>query len=160
MSGVIDRRLIGCVGLESQVVYASTRLAWGKLSGSNRGTAERLSQHGRSRADGARNARESTRKTRGSEAHLSAQHQEAGQEPRFQAPDVDARRKSDRPGTQARRAGTGSLPESRADSPVTWRITDRATFEALRRSGRRARCGPVSVVYLNDAGTAHESAMP
>ncbi len=35
---------------------------------------------------------------------------------------------------------------------MTWRITDRATFEALRRSGRRARCGPVSVVYLNDDG--------
>jgi ribonuclease P protein component len=35
---------------------------------------------------------------------------------------------------------------------VTWRITDRATFEALRRSGRRARSGPVSVVYLNDDG--------
>jgi len=35
---------------------------------------------------------------------------------------------------------------------VTWRITDRATFEALRRAGRRARCGPVSVVYLDDDG--------
>ena len=35
---------------------------------------------------------------------------------------------------------------------MTWRITDRATFEALRRSGRRARCGPVSVVYLHDDG--------
>ncbi|MGO9341420.1 MAG: ribonuclease P protein component [Acidimicrobiales bacterium] len=35
---------------------------------------------------------------------------------------------------------------------MTWRITDRATFEALRRSGRRARCGPVSVVYLDDDG--------
>jgi ribonuclease P protein component len=35
---------------------------------------------------------------------------------------------------------------------VTWRITDRATFESLRRSGRRARCGPVSVVYLRGQG--------
>jgi ribonuclease P protein component len=33
---------------------------------------------------------------------------------------------------------------------VTWRITDRATFEALRRTGKRARCGPVSVVFLDD----------
>jgi ribonuclease P protein component len=30
---------------------------------------------------------------------------------------------------------------------VVWRIRDRATFEALRRSGRRARRGPVSVTY-------------
>jgi ribonuclease P protein component len=35
---------------------------------------------------------------------------------------------------------------------VTWRITDRATFEVLRRSGKRARCGPVSVVYVEDGG--------
>lgn len=31
--------------------------------------------------------------------------------------------------------------------PVTWRIRDRATFEALRRSGARARRGPVTVSY-------------
>jgi ribonuclease P protein component len=31
--------------------------------------------------------------------------------------------------------------------PVTWRIRDRATFEALRRSGARARRGPVTVTY-------------
>jgi ribonuclease P protein component len=30
---------------------------------------------------------------------------------------------------------------------VVWRIQDRATFEALRRSERRARRGPVSVTY-------------
>ena len=35
---------------------------------------------------------------------------------------------------------------------MTWRITDRATFEALRRSGKRARSGPVSVVFLDDGG--------
>lgn len=33
---------------------------------------------------------------------------------------------------------------------MTWRITDRATFVALRRTGKRARCGPVSVVFLDD----------
>lgn len=37
--------------------------------------------------------------------------------------------------------------------PVTWRIRDRATFEALRRSGVRARRGPVTVTYAQ-AGTA------
>jgi ribonuclease P protein component len=30
---------------------------------------------------------------------------------------------------------------------VVWRIQDRATFEALRRSSRRARRGPVTVTY-------------
>ena len=30
---------------------------------------------------------------------------------------------------------------------MVWRIRDRATFEALRRSGRRARRGPVTVTY-------------
>jgi ribonuclease P protein component len=30
---------------------------------------------------------------------------------------------------------------------VVWRIQDSATFEALRRSERRARRGPVSVTY-------------
>jgi ribonuclease P protein component len=30
---------------------------------------------------------------------------------------------------------------------VVWRIQDRATFEALRRSGRRTRRGPVVVTY-------------
>jgi ribonuclease P protein component len=35
---------------------------------------------------------------------------------------------------------------------VIGRVRDRATFEALRREGRRARRGPVTVVYL-PAGT-------
>lgn len=30
---------------------------------------------------------------------------------------------------------------------MVWRIGDRATFEALRRSGARARRGPVTVTY-------------
>ena len=30
---------------------------------------------------------------------------------------------------------------------MAWRIRDRATFEALRRSGTRARRGPVTVTY-------------
>ena len=35
---------------------------------------------------------------------------------------------------------------------MTWRITDRATFEELRKSGRRSRYGPVSVVFMPDGG--------
>lgn len=36
---------------------------------------------------------------------------------------------------------------------MPWRIRDRATFEALRRSEARARCGPVTVTYA-PVGTA------
>ncbi|HAM01006.1 MAG TPA: ribonuclease P protein component, partial [Acidimicrobiaceae bacterium] len=39
--------------------------------------------------------------------------------------------------------------------PVTWRIRDRATFEALRRSGARARRGSVTVTY-SSVGAAPE----
>ena len=35
-----------------------------------------------------------------------------------------------------------------------WRVTDRATFEALRRHGHRARSGPVSVTWLAPDPTA------
>ena len=35
---------------------------------------------------------------------------------------------------------------------MTWRVTDRATFEALRHDGKRARSGSVSVVFLDDGG--------
>ena len=31
---------------------------------------------------------------------------------------------------------------------MLWRIRDRATFEALRRAGTRARRGPVTVTYV------------
>jgi ribonuclease P protein component len=30
---------------------------------------------------------------------------------------------------------------------VVWRIRDRATFDALRRTGQRARRGPITVTY-------------
>jgi ribonuclease P protein component len=33
---------------------------------------------------------------------------------------------------------------------VVWRVSDRATFEALRRRSRRARCGPVSVAFTRE----------
>jgi len=38
---------------------------------------------------------------------------------------------------------------------VVWRIRDRATFDALRRSGRRARRGPITVTY-SPVGAAPE----
>jgi hypothetical protein len=79
-----------------------TRLAWVTLSGFDRARPGRLSlvaDLGCRRPE----TRGTTRKTRGSEAYLPAQHQEAGEESRFQAPDVDARRKSDHSVTQTQR---------------------------------------------------------
>lgn len=41
--------------------------------------------------------------------------------------------------------------EAAPTRPQLWRITDRAAFQALRRHGRRARRGPLSVTYLAPA---------
>lgn len=35
---------------------------------------------------------------------------------------------------------------------MTWRITDRETFETLRRDGVRARSGPISVTFVASGG--------
>lgn len=35
-----------------------------------------------------------------------------------------------------------------APRPQLWRVTDRATFQALRRRGRRVRRGPLTVTFL------------
>jgi ribonuclease P protein component len=75
-----------------------------------------------------------------SEAHLSAQHAQTRQASRVPAPDVDARRTRDPAGA----APQGPPP------PVglIWRVRDRATFVALRRSGCRVSRGPVTVTWL------------
>jgi len=39
-------------------------------------------------------------------------------------------------------------PPVAAPRPQLWRITDRRTFLALRRQGRRARRGPLAVTWL------------
>ena len=39
-------------------------------------------------------------------------------------------------------------------TPPVWRVRDRTTFAALRRSGRRVRRGPVTVTWLPAAGGA------
>ena len=36
--------------------------------------------------------------------------------------------------------------------PELWRITDRRTYQALRRQGRRARRGPLTVTWLPPTG--------
>ena len=74
------------------------------------------------------------------EAHVPAEQSKAGQEPRVQAPDVHPGGPGD-PG--------GSPPQgSRSAVGLIWRIRDRDTFLALRRSRYRARRGPVTVTWV------------
>lgn len=78
------------------------------------------------------------------EAHISAQQASAVDTSRLPAPHEDARRPGDR---------SSAAPEG----PLTalgliGRVSDRATFDALRREGRRARRGPVTVVHLSGSG--------
>lgn len=80
------------------------------------------------------------------EATVPAEYTQAGQESRFPAPDVDARRTLDR----ERAPAPGPAPPDR----LTWRIRDRTTFAALRASPRRGRRGPITVTWVPDgAGT-------
>jgi ribonuclease P protein component len=39
-------------------------------------------------------------------------------------------------------------PPVTSPRPPLWRVTDRRTFQALRRDGRRARRGPLTVTWL------------
>jgi ribonuclease P protein component len=41
-----------------------------------------------------------------------------------------------------------TAPSVAAARPQLWRVTDRASFQALRRNGRRVRTGPLTVTYL------------
>ena len=78
------------------------------------------------------------------EAHVSTQQPEASQAARLSAADADPRRSGHRSGT---------APEGpRPTVGLIGRISDRATFEALRRDGRRARRDPVTVLFLPEAG--------
>ena len=43
-------------------------------------------------------------------------------------------------------------PPVASSRPEVWRITDRRTFQALRREGRRARRGPLTVTWLAPDG--------
>ena len=83
------------------------------------------------------------------EAHVPTQQPEASQAARLSAAHADPRRPGDHP---------GQAPEGpRSAVGLIGRISDRATFDALRRDGRRARRDSVTVVYLPDeapAGTA------
>jgi ribonuclease P protein component len=78
------------------------------------------------------------------EAHVPTQQAEASQAARFSAAHADPRRPGHRPGT----APEGSRPTV----GLIGRVSDRATFDALRRDGRRARRDPVTVLFLPETG--------
>lgn len=80
------------------------------------------------------------------EAHVPAEQPTPRQAPRVPTPNEQPVR----PGNRPRPAPEGSS----AFVGVIWRVRDRATFEALRRRGRRVRRGPVTVVYLPEGGAA------
>ena len=68
------------------------------------------------------------------EAHLPAQQSQAEEETRLPPPHAYARR--------ARGRSRPSPPRSQAPQRLTWRVRDRATFEALG-GARRLRRGPI-----------------
>jgi ribonuclease P protein component len=76
------------------------------------------------------------------EAHVPAQQPSTRQEARLPASDVDPRR-------------SGGAALASAQGPpqavgLIWRVRDRRTFLELRRSGRRARVGVLSVTFVPD----------
>ena len=74
------------------------------------------------------------------EAHIPAQQTAAGHPPRLPPPHEHPSRAGDRP---------QPAPEGpRAPLGLIGRFGDRATFDALRREGRRARRGPMTVIHL------------
>jgi ribonuclease P protein component len=81
------------------------------------------------------------------EAHVSTEQPEASQAARLSAADADPRRAGHRPGT----APEGPRPAV----GLIGRIGDRATFDALRRDGCRARRDPVTVLFLPEPAGAN-----
>lgn len=74
------------------------------------------------------------------EAHIPAERPQASEESRFSPPHVHTGRAGD---------PQGAAPEgSEAPVRLIWRIRDRSTFVALRRSGRRGRSGAVAVTFV------------
>lgn len=78
------------------------------------------------------------------EAHISTQQASPLDTARLPAPDEDPRRPRDRP--------VAAAEGPRAPLGLIGRVGDRATFDALRREGRRARRGPMTVVHLPGTG--------
>lgn len=76
------------------------------------------------------------------ETPVPTKHSPPGQAARVPPPDVDTRRKGDR------RRAPAEGPSSVVG--LIGPISDQATFLRLRRSGRRARRGPVTVTWVHD----------
>lgn len=79
-----------------------------------------------------------------SEAYVSTEQAETGEEAWLPRPDAHRSGACHRSGSSE--AGTD------ASHGLIGRVRDRETFEAFRRRGRRGRRGPVTVVYLPDSG--------
>jgi ribonuclease P protein component len=76
------------------------------------------------------------------EAHVSAQQPSARQAPRLSPSDVDP--------SGARRAAITTAQGPSQVVGLIWRIRDRRTFLELRRSGRRARAGVLTITFAPD----------
>ena len=74
------------------------------------------------------------------EAHISTERPEAGEAARLPSPDVDQ-------GGAGHPVGPAAQGSSQPVGLI-WTVRDRATFEALRRRGRRVRRGPITVTWL------------
>lgn len=74
------------------------------------------------------------------EAHVPTERPEAGEAARLPPPHVD----QGGPGRPVRPSPQGSS----APVGLIWTVRDRATFEALRRRGRRVRRGPITVTWV------------
>jgi ribonuclease P protein component len=85
------------------------------------------------------------------EAHVPTEQPEASQAARLSAADADPGRTGHRPGT----APEGPRPVV----GLIGRISDRATFDALRRDGRRARRDPVTVLFLPEMDAGADGAV-
>jgi ribonuclease P protein component len=78
----------------------------------------------------------------GREAHLPTEQPAPGQAARLPAPHGHEGR--------PRRAAQPAAQGPSAPLGLIWRVRDRRTFLALRRSGRRARADAVTVIHLAD----------
>jgi ribonuclease P protein component len=86
------------------------------------------------------------------EANVPAEQSSASETTRIPTPHVDPRRSAD-----------PAIPTAEGPSSAVgliWRVRDRATFDALRRSGRRRREGPVTVVHLAEPWPSGHAAQP
>jgi ribonuclease P protein component len=86
------------------------------------------------------------------EANVPAEQSSASETTRIPSPHVDPRRSAG-PAVQAAEGPPSVVG-------LIWRVRDRSTFDALRRSGRRRRAGPVTIVHLAALSGSDRPARP